>query len=168
METDIGKMIGDINNLDWMDFEKMENDITFGTSIMDEKIFLIVKYAIEISKNNFKKGVQCFVYDFNRWTTLENGINFMEIDMKMSPSQFNLVKNMITEKIGTVKEIHKPLGNNYIGKKIAILSLWEKIKAVRKIERNWLICRYDPRYKMCEKVLFNNIEEARQEYLSSL
>lgn len=168
METDIGKMIGDINNLDWMDFEKMKNDITFGTSIMNEKIFLIVKYEIEISNNKFKKGIQCFVYDFNKWTTLENGINFMETDMKMSPSQFNLMKNIISEKIDTIKETHKPLGNNYIGKKIAIPSLWKKIKAVRKIERNWLICRYDPRYKMCEKVLFNNIEEARQEYLSSL
>ena len=24
--TNIGKMIGDINNLDWMDFEKIEED----------------------------------------------------------------------------------------------------------------------------------------------
>jgi hypothetical protein len=168
METDIGKMIGDINNLDWMDLEKMKEDITFGTTIMNEKIFLIVKYQVEISKNKFKEGVQCFVYDFYRWTTLENGINFMEIEREMSPSQIDLLKNIISEKTGTINETHKPIGYSYIGKKIAIPSLWEKIKAVRKIERNWLICRYEPKYKMCEKVLFHNIEEARKEYLSSL
>ena len=31
--TDIGIMLGDISNLDWMDFEKLEDDITVGRTI---------------------------------------------------------------------------------------------------------------------------------------
>jgi len=35
----------------------------------------------------------------------------------------------------------------------------EKHEAVQLIERNWLKCRYDPEYKMCERVQMHNLED---------
>ena len=81
-KTDIGKMIGDINNLDWMDFEKLKNDVSFGFSIKNEKIFLVVKFLIRQSLFKFKKGNQCFTCEIKRdkniWKGHEGGKQFYE------------------------------------------------------------------------------------------
>ena len=51
---------------------------------------------------------------------------------------------------------------NYIGKDVSLYDE-EKWNAVAMIERNWLKCRYDPKYKMCERVLMRNIEDVYAE-----
>ena len=75
--------------------------------------------------------------------------------------------SLIDGKIVTLTPNHFPCENRFIGKKIATPEIWRKKRAVEIIERNWIICRYDPRYKMCETVLMNNIEEARIEYFNT-
>ena len=161
--TDIGKMIGDINNLDWMDFEKLKNDITFGMSIQNEKIFVVIKYVIKLGFNNYKEGSQCFICHIKRekniWTSIEGGINFMRVEKKITPFQFNLIKNLSSNRVCKIEENHLPEEDNYLYKFIGTKEAWRRKRAVEKIERNWIICRYDPRYKMCEEVLIHNIEE---------
>ena len=53
-------MIGDINNLDWMDFEKLEDDITLGSSIGNDRWFLVIKYRIKSNWNIYSENIQCF------------------------------------------------------------------------------------------------------------
>ena len=171
-ETNIGKMIGDINNLDWMDFEKLENDITVGATIIKESRFLVVKYELELTKKKYIKNFQCFFQPYSRdkdlWISNVNTIPFINTRFGLTNYQKKMIENLINGKTVIITPNHLPCDTKYIGKKIATPETWRKKRAVEIIERNWLICRYDPRYTMCETVLMNNIEEAREEYLKSI
>lgn len=171
-ETNIGKMIGDIRNLDWMDLENLNNDVTIGSSINDSNCFLVIKYEIRISSFKTIKGAQCFFRPYlhhkDFWISNDNSLSFIKTEPMVTANQFILINNLIKKKIVTLHRYHYPLENKYIGKKIALQGVWKIKKAIDIIEKNWLICRYEPKYKMCEQVLMNNIEEAREEYLNSL
>ena len=170
--TKIGKMIGDINNLDWMDFENLENDVTIGSNINNQIWFIILKCKIRINKFKYKKVTQCFSQFHKSFSSClisnNNSCKFIFGDMCLNPEQINLIKKLIGGEIVTLKKEHLVFENIYKGKKIATSETWKKKKAVEKIERNWLISRYDPRYKMCGDVLMHNIEEARDEYLNTI
>jgi hypothetical protein len=170
--TNIGKMIGDVNSLDWMDFEKLEHDITIGSGVSDEIWFIILKCKIKISKFEYREVTQCF-REYNKsfpscLMSNNDSSKFIFGDMCLNQDQIKLIKCLLNGEIVTLKNEHLVFENSYKGKQIAILDTWKKKKAVKKIERNWLICRYDPRYKMCGDVLMHNIEEARNEYLNSI
>tara|TARA_Y100000593_G_C4190896_1_gene276834 strand:+ start:51 stop:602 length:552 start_codon:yes stop_codon:yes gene_type:complete len=171
-ETNIGKMIGDINNLDWMDFEKLKDDICFGTDISSKKIFLVIQYEIKLHNKRKLKNYQCFIRNIKSqndpWTSNVNTAPFINTRFGLTYFQKKMISNIIEGKIVTITPNHFPCDTKHIGKKIATPETWRKKRAVEIIERNWLICRYDPRYKMCETVLMNNIEEAREEYLKSI
>ena len=40
----------------------------------------------------------------------------------------------------------------------------KKWNAVLTIQKNWRICRYNPKYKMCEKVQMRGLYEIKKEY----
>lgn len=170
--TDAGLMIGDFENLDWMDFENLKNDVMIGHTIGGKHIILIVKFMMQIKKREFKNFLQCFVWEPGKgkdiWRGHRGGINFMEIDNIMTKKQFNFLSSLTDHNLGVIEECHRPIETSYIGKSIGTPTCWRRKKAVEIIERNWIICRYDPRYKICGDVLMHNIEEAREEYLSSL
>ena len=92
----------------------------------------------------------------------------MNIDHNLTPRQFDLLVDITSDKICKIERYHLPISEDYIGKFIGTPKAWKRKIAVERIERNWLVCRYEPRYKMCENVLMHNIEEAEREYLSSL
>ena len=75
-----------------------------------------------------------------------------------------MVYDLIDGKIVKLMPSHFPSMNKHVGKEIATPETWKKKKAVDTIERNWIICRYEPKYKMCEQVLMNNIKEITEEY----
>ena len=167
-ETGIGKMIGDINNLDWMDFEKLKDDVCLGTDISSKKIFLVIQYEIKLHNKKKLKNYQCFMRNLKDengpWTSNINSIPFINTRFGLTAYQKKLISDIIDGKIVTITPNHFPCENKYIGKKIATPETWRKKKAVEIIERNWIICRYEPKYKMCETVLMNNIQEIREEY----
>ena len=169
--TNIGKMIGDINNLDWMDFENLERDIMTGSGVNSETHFLVIKYELQLNKKKYLKNFQCFFQSRKEnkdlWISNLNSIPFINARFGLTACQKKLISNIIDGKIVTITPNHFPCENKYVGKEVATPETWRKRRAVEIIERNWLICRYDPRYKMCETVLMNNIEEARNEYLNT-
>lgn len=170
--TNIGKMIGDISNLDWMDFEKLEDDVVVGSTIDKEKYFLVMKYELQLSTKRYIKNFQCFFQpcyaNKDLWVSNTNSISFINTRFGLTPYQKKLVENLIDGKIVTLTPNHFPCENRFIGKKIATPDVWRKQRAVEIIERNWVICRYTPKYKMCEEVLMHNIEEAKEEYESTM
>ena len=166
--TDIGIMLGDINNLDWMDFEKLEDDITVGKTIIEETRFLVVKYELELTKKKYIKNFQCFFqphrFDNELWISNINTIPFINTRFGLTEYQKKMIENLIDGKIVIITPNHFPCDSKHIGKRIATPETWRKKRAVEIIERNWIICRYEPIYKMCEQVLMNNIKEAAEEY----
>ena len=98
------------------------------------------------------------------WTSNINSIPFINTRFGLTAYQKKLIDNIIDGKIVTITPNHFPSDSKYIGKKIATPETWRKKRAVEIIERNWIICRYEPKYKMCETVLMNNIQEIREEY----
>ena len=170
--TEIGLMLGNINNLDWMDFEKLENDITVGKTIIKETRFLVVKYELELTKKKYIKNFQCFYQPYSRdkdlWISNLNTISFINTRFGLTNYQKKMIENLINGKIVIITPNHLPCDTKHIGKKIATPETWRKKRAVEIIERNWIICRYEPKYKMCETVLMNNIEEAKIEYLKQI
>lgn len=169
--TNIGRMIGDIRNLDWMDFEKLKDDVSIGTSMNGEVWFIVLKCKIQISRFKYKTINQCF-QQVNKnllscWCSHVNTMSFINANECLILEQIELLERLILGEIVTLKKEHFPFESQYEGKRIATLNTWERKMAVKKIERNWLVCRYNPEYKMCETVLIHNILEAKREYESS-
>jgi hypothetical protein len=170
--TDICNMIGDVNNLDWMDFERLKDDVTTGCYSNGEKWIIVIKYQIELKKNTYFSHVQCCFQPYekntNSWVSNTNTIPFINSRYGMNQSQIELIKGIVEGKIETIRPNHLPYHIRHVGKRIATPETWRRKKAIDTIIRNWLICRYNPKYKMCETVLWNNIEEARKEYENSI
>ena len=171
-ESTIGRMIGDIKNLDWMDFENLKDDVTVGTSINKEVWFIVLKCRIQINKFEYRNINQCF-HQFHKnfstcWVSNDNCLSFINGNMCLTPIQLKLIERLIDGEIVTLQSEHWIFESSYCGKKIATCGTWKKKRAVDLIERNWLICRYNPKYTMCGDVLMHNIGEAREEYENSI
>ena len=166
--TDIGKMLGDVYNLDWMDFEKIKKNIVLGSNINDKIWFLFMRYEIQISPIKKKKNYQVFYQNEQKFfKTNHDTLFYVDPCKGLNKNQEFLLRDLLKGNIVIIEQKHNPISKDYIGKKIAVPEVWEKKGAVDIIEKNWLICRYEPKYKMCEKVLMNNINLAYKEYCDS-
>lgn len=79
-----------------------------------------------------------------------------------------LLKELPSELVDYILEfIYEPLKKKLfwsirLGKDVFLYGEGKR-NAVAIIERNWLLCRYDPKYKMCEKVPMHSIEDVYTE-----
>lgn len=119
--------------------------------------FLVVKVII-----SGKKSVEVFFKRYPDNNHLWMGCGyltnmFIETIGGMTLEQFKLVSDIIENRSPILKNYHKVLDNNLIGKKVELFSQIKE-NASNKIRENWLRCRYNPEYKMCEKVQTNNFK----------
>ena len=146
---------------DYLDFLKWEDvpcPIMKGID-MSGRHFIIVKVII-----NNEKCLQVFFkrysfYNDKLWMGCGYLTNFFINTIGgMTKAQFNLVSDIIKNKNPVLKNYHIVSKPEFLEKKVFLYSQI-KINAANKIKKQWLKCRYDPKYKMCEKVQIGNLKE---------
>tara|TARA_Y100000591_G_C21793433_1_gene677923 strand:- start:418 stop:966 length:549 start_codon:yes stop_codon:yes gene_type:complete len=117
---------------------------------------------IKLEKDN--KNLEIFKQQYLKQP--DNRINLIKIDRNTQNNEFNeyieIVKDnytiekrlfLLLTKINEYKhEINEC--KKYIDKEIKPI-----IQKIKKIQRNWRACRYNPKYKMCEIIFLKNLPE---------
>ena len=129
--------------------------------------FVVIKYIINKDSKNYKVGMQTF---FRRYTVGDLWMGCGPINKEliwtsggMRSEDFILLNDILNGKQVIINEnIRSPIDT---GSKVDLYDE-KKWKAAEIIQRNWRICRYNPKYKMCEKVQSNNLKSILDENLN--
>ena len=155
---DIGERQGVTGYIDFISWKEVKHPIMIGRDTNGRR-FIVIKMIL-----NNQKIMQTY---FQRYTNSENlwmgcgcyTRNLFYTSGGINAEQIELVRQIIKGNRPKIQEYHSPEYTHYIGHEVDLFDI-QKIRAAIKIQRNWRKCRYDPKYKMCEQVLMNNLKEA--------
>lgn len=157
----LGNKVGMTSYIDFIRSHEVKFPVMYGRDVYGRH-FIVVKMII-----NNRKIMQTF---FQRYT---NGELWMGCGHATSPlisteggmdsDQIQLLYDIIEDKKPKLYAKHRPYNYNEC-REIVYLNNEKQIKAANIIKKQWIKCRYDPSYKMCETVLLNNIKEIHDKY----
>jgi len=81
----------------------------------------------------------------------------------MTQNQLNLLENIINNKLVKIEKNHNPIYDKFIGKNIYLYDK-KKFDAIKIIQNNFRKYRYNPKYKFCAIVQFNNYLDIVNQY----
>ena len=134
-----------------IDFPIIKGIDTYGRKFYSLKLVINGKIINKIIYQRFS---------FNNYYWIECGQDkiFESINSSLNDKQINLIINILKKKEPIIQISHEPINKKLINKKI-FLYYKKKWKAAIKIQKAWRICRYNPIFKMCEKVQMTNLQE---------
>jgi hypothetical protein len=158
---DLGNKQGNTAYIDFITLDDMTHSIMRGIDMYNRR-FIVIKMII-----NEITLMQTF---FQRYTESEGfwmgaghwgGGHLIDTIGGMKDIQFKLIDNIINDKIVKIEDTHRPCDPSFINKYVANEKIYN---AILKIQRAWRLCRYNPKYKMCETVQMNNLENIINSY----
>jgi hypothetical protein len=159
----LGEFIGQTGYTGYIDFIKLSQmtyPIMRGIDSFNRR-FVVIKMNI----NN----VLLFQTFFQRYTDSEglwmgaghHGCHLIATEGGMKDIQFKLIEDIINNKIVKITQEHKPCDPYFIDKYVCGVNVYN---ATLKIQKAWRLCRYDPKYKMCETIQMRNLHDIVEEY----
>ena len=164
---------GRMGNTDYLDFlfpNEIPNNKVKGTDIFGRS-FIILKVGIfDIKKGKLEKTGQVFFQRyaptylpnpcyFYSWQGASLDGEFLETSGGISPAQIKLIGDIVDNKLVKINEEHRGYKiKSHDVKVIASMDYWED-NAARVIQKNFLICRYNPKYAFCRKILNRQFDE---------
>ena len=157
-ELDTGNRCGGTGYIDFITMEEVTNSIMWGRDIYN-RYFLVFKLLID-GKIVLQTLFQRYSDKKYIWKGCGHGsINplLFYSDINIGIPQINLFLKLMKNERVIITQEHNAF-SDYIGKEVYLFNQ-EKWDASKVIQRNWRKCRYDPIYKMCEKVQLNNLND---------
>jgi|APSaa5957512535_1039671.scaffolds.fasta_scaffold44517_2 hypothetical protein len=170
---DVFDLKGRMGNTQYLDFlypdeipiNKMKGRDLFGRS------FIILKVGIyDIKKRTLKKTGQVFFQRYPRtnlthpsyfynWQGASLDGEFLQTGGGINEAQLKLICNIVKNKKIRVKSEHRVCKfRDQDRKEIASMDYWED-HAARVIQRQFIKCRYDPKYTICKKIVNRQFNE---------
>ena len=152
----LGSRCGFTEYIDFIRWEEVTSPIMTGYDVFGRK-FVVIKFLIEDSgKPIMQTFFQRYSNDYKFWMGCGHATqNLLNTRGGMKPNQFKFINEIMTGKtIEITSDINSIFPN---GLKVSLFNEkeWE---AAKKIQNQWRLCRYNPKYKMCEKVQSKNME----------
>ena len=160
-KLDIKNRQGITDYIDFLKWDEVIYPVMAGVDTFNRK-FIVVKFLIDNMK-----VMQTFFERYTHGTMLMGcghaTINLIETSGGMSQEQEEFILEIINNKSAIMKSEYRPIlwgynDTNWIDKKVILFNEKEWNAAIL-IQNKWRLCRYNPKYKMCEKVLMNNLRE---------
>ena len=152
---DIINRFGATQYIDFIKWDEVTSPIMKGTDYFG-RYFVVIKFFI-----NDMKIMQTFFQRYtngNGWMGCGHATeNLIETPGYIKPNQLELIQKVINGEFPTITSDHIPSLNTFIGKNVCLYDT-NKFDAIVKIQRAWLRCRYNPKYKMCAKVQDRNMQ----------
>jgi hypothetical protein len=146
--------------IDFITLDKMVEPIMRGSDKY-KRCFIAIKMNID-NKKLFQTFFQRYTDSEGMWMGAGHyGWHIIETYGGMDAAQFKLIEDIIHDKIVKVNKEHRPNDIDFIDKYVCNEKIYNSIV---KIQRAWRLCRYDPKYKMCETVQMNNLHDIIKEY----
>ena len=153
----IGKRQGGTEYIDFIHPKEVTFPVMKGIDIF-RRPFIVVKFFVDYKYICVQTFFQRYSNDKKLWVGCGHfGENLIETYGGMNIKQFELLSKIINKEKVKLEIYHKPFNDKLIGKFIELYDE-NKINATIFIQRHWRLCRYNPKYKMCEKVQMRNFE----------
>ena len=157
---DVSNDEGYTGYIDFITLDKMVEPIMRGMDKYNRR-FIAIKMTI-INKKLFQTFFQRYTESEVMWMGAGHyGWHLIATEGGMEACQFKLIEDIIHDKIVIVNKEHRPNDPDFIDKFVCNEKVYNSIV---KIQRAWRLCRYNPKYKMCEKVQMNNLQDIIKEY----
>lgn len=159
---DIGDRFGPTDYIDFIQWNEVTSPVMCGID-KDSRKFLVIKFIV----NGTMKFMQTF---FQRYTNCNYNWQgcghatptlFETSGTGITDEQWRLIKDVVEGNHVKIKEAHRFALDYELKHKDYTVELYDEKKeaATKIIQKYWRLCRYNPKYKMCEKVQTNNLEE---------
>ena len=170
---DVFDLKGRMGNTHYLDFlypDEIPKNKMKGRDIFDRD-FIILKVGIyDYNRQTLKKTGQVFFQRYPRselthpsyfynWQGATLDGEFLQTGGGISEAQIKLICDIVNNKKIMVESKHRVCKfRENDRKEIASMDYWEDW-AARVIQRQFLKCRYDPRYTMCKKIVNRQFNE---------
>ena len=151
----IGNKQGHTDYIDFITLDDMTHSIMRGIDVYNRR-FIVIKMII----NNIQL-MQTFFQRYPEreglWMGAGHGVrHLIDTTGGMKDCQFKLIDDIINNKIVKIKEEHKPCVPSFKDNYVCNETIYNSVIIIQKA---WRLCRYNPKYKMCEKVLMTNLHD---------
>lgn len=168
---DIGNRMGRTYYIDFLTRKEVKKNLMKGKDYLGRKFIVIKIGGICLDTMEFFESGQVF---FERYQNEPHMVaaNFEGMFLwtvgGTTPLQYQLINNLVDGKLVKIQEEHRINSGNHnlivanmdywencyariIQKNLRIWS--EKNRSAKIIQRNWKMCRYNPKYTICKKIL---------------
>jgi len=148
---------GGTDYIDFLSWDEITEPAVMGIDCY-ARYFIVIKFMINRKGKEPEKIMQTFFQRYsyqNLWMGCGHATqNLMWTDGGMKQEQFLFLDRILK---GETLEIPNNINSIYPD---GTVSLYDEKKwnAAEKIQKQWRLCRYSPRYKMCETVQMRNYE----------
>ena len=156
---DIGDRTGWTQYIDFLKREEVPQNMMKGIDIFGRK-FITLKVGIMKDSGKLFKTGQVFFQRYtggNIWMGAVFEGKFIFTDGGMTSEQFDLIDKIVKGKKVVLDADFYPI-EFYQGGIIALMDVWEETFA-KVIQRNFIIARYNPNYRICKNVLMRQYDE---------
>ena len=157
---DLGGRMGTTDYIDFLTRDEVPKNVMKGIDCFKRKFITMKIGGIDLDNMKFFRSAQVF---FERYTGAPyiagadfEGM-FIWITGGARPIQYQLINDLVDGKLVKIVEEHRfnSSKHNVI---LANMDYWENHFA-RLIQKNWKICRYNPKYNICKKILNEQFDE---------
>jgi hypothetical protein len=165
-KLDIGNRMGTTDYIDFLKMEEITHPIMTGLDIF-KRYFIVMKLLVDgrIVLQTIFQRYSDNLSDWRGCGHFSPNVLLFSSCSNITVDTFELILSLLKgEENIIIKKEHNPEDSNYIAKKVSIFNQ-EKWDAACVIQKHWRECRYDPRFKMCEKVLINGLNDVMEEFV---
>ena len=157
----IGDRMGTTDYIDFLTLDEVPKNVMKGVDCYGRKFLTLKVGGYDLDNNRFFKTAQVF---FERYTdepyiaSGQFGDNmFIWTTGGTRPEQYKLINDLVDGKLVEIEEEHRFNSGKFRGI-LASMDYWENHFA-KVIQKNWQICRYNPKYLVCKKILNQQFDE---------
>jgi len=157
---DLGRRMGHTDYIDFLTQDEVPKNVMKGKDRYRRNFLTMKIGGIDLDNNTFFRSGQVF---FQRYTDAPHIASacfegtFIQTFGGATPPQYQLINDLVDGKVVKIEEEHR-FNSSKCNVIIANMDYWEK-KFAKIIQRNWDICRYNPNYTICKKILNEQYDE---------
>ena len=159
----VGNRNGYTDYIDYIKLKEVTSPIMWGRDIFNRP-FIVIKYYINnitILQTYFQRYIEGCVPVM--WMACGHSTRpLIETSGGMNIEQYKFLYEILRGNSPIISEYHRPELEEFINKRATVFPQKEW-NASKIIQKNWKIVRYNPKYKMCEKVQLNNQKDIEDE-----
>lgn len=155
---DLGGRMGPTGYIDFLTKKEVPKNIMKGVDCYGRRFLTLKVGGIDLENNKFFTIAQVF---FERYS---NEPNIVGADMEgsfiwttggTSPIQYQLINDLVDGKLVKIKKEHRFISSNS-NVILANMDYWENL-AAKKIQKNWNNYKFNPKNKICSKILIKKL-----------
>jgi len=151
-----------INKIHFIKWEEVEHPFMKGYDVLG-RLFVVIKIISgnkKIMKTYYLRNT--IIDDFVFWCPCVNhsGDCVLQSNQKLTVENIDILIRIINGNGENIKieNIHKPILDLDNEDRYARLYDEKKENAATIIQRNWRLCRYNPKYTMCQKIQYDGLK----------